>query len=95
MDIHDELTIETLCTRTLNRYAIAAGEHDYAGFSALFTEGGEWRRPGQEPLIGRDQIHTFIQSALPDDMLVRHVNGSVRVDVVSETEARAIHRGVP
>ena len=90
MDADDELAIEARCIRTLNRYAIAVGEHDHAGFAALFTVDGVWQRPGQEPLIGQDQIRAFIETALPKDMLVRHVNGSVRVDVLSKTGARAI-----
>lgn len=83
------IEIEMLCTRTVNRYAIAVGERDYATFAALFTEDGTWQRPGQRQIRGREQIRTFMD-ALPPSTLIRHVNGSVRIDVVDDDRAKGI-----
>lgn len=89
MDTKAVLDIEALCTRTVNRYAIAVGERDYDTFAKLFTEDGVWQRPGSAAMHGREQIRAFMEG-LPASTLVRHVNGTIRVDVIDETAARGI-----
>lgn len=89
MDYATRLDIEARCIRTLNRYAIAVGEQDPAGFADLFLPDAIWQRPGQPQMTGRAEIRAFM-TALPASTLVRHVNGSARVDVDSADHARAI-----
>jgi len=89
MDFNAMLQIEAACIRTLNRYAIAVGERDHATFASLFTEDGIWQRPQQKPMNGRAEIKAFMDGQGPTT-LVRHVNGSVRIDVVDDGEARSI-----
>jgi len=89
MQMRATLEIEALCTRTINRYAVAVGERDHETFAKLFTEDGIWQRPGQAPISGRRQILSFMQ-ALPASTLVRHVNGSTTIDVIDEDSARGI-----
>lgn len=89
MDLGMQLQIEALCTRTVNHYAIAVGERDHQGFAELFTEDGVWQRPGQKAMSGRAEIKAFMDRVEPDT-LIRHVNGSIRVDVVDLDNARVI-----
>ncbi len=85
----DDLTVENLCQRTLNRYAIAVGKRDHVAFADLFCKEGVWQRPGQKPLIGRTAIRKFM-NALDPLTLVRHVNGSVRIDRTGADTATGI-----
>jgi len=83
------LEIEWLCTRTVNRYAVAVGERDHETFAGLFTEDGVWQRPGQLQMCGREEIRAFMDR-LPASTLIRHVNGSIKVDVHSDEDASGI-----
>lgn len=87
--MHDDLEVELRCTRTLNRYAIAVGQGDHAAFVALFCEDGVWQRPGQPQLAGRAAIRAFMEGLDPNQM-VRHVNGSVRIDRTGADTAQGI-----
>ena len=83
------LEIEMLCMRTVNRYAVAVGERDHETFASLFTQDGVWQRPGQAPMHGRAEIRAFMDG-LPASTLVRHVNGSIRVDILGDDHASGI-----
>ena len=83
------LKTEMLCTRTVNRYAVAVGERDHETFAALFTEDGIWQRPGQPTMRGRDEIRAFMDR-LPGSTVIRHVNGSVSIDVLGDDDASGI-----
>jgi uncharacterized protein (TIGR02246 family) len=65
------------------RYALAVNTRDVDGFVALFSEDGEWNRPGGHSMRGHEEIRRFIDFALPDPALrtLRHVNGACLVDV--------------
>lgn len=89
MPLERFLEIEMLCMRTVNRYAVAVGERDHGTFASLFTEDGVWQRPGQEPMHGRAQIRAFMDR-VPATTLIRHVNGSIHVDVIDDDHARGI-----
>lgn len=89
MDLRLQLEIEALCTRTVNRYAVAVGERDHQEFANLFTEDGIWQRPGQAAMTGRAEIKAFMDR-IEADMLIRHVNGSIRVDAIDSDNAKTI-----
>lgn len=89
MDRMTELLIESACRRTLDRYAVAVGERDHAAFAALFAEDGVWNRPGSPQMIGRAAIRAFMDGQ-PPTTLVRHVNGTARIDIVDGDTARSL-----
>ena len=90
MDLAKQLEIEQLCAKVLSRYAVAVGQRDYDTFVDCFTRDGVWQRPGVPALEGHEQIRAFISTSRPPDSLMRHVKGTVLVDVVDEDTATVI-----
>lgn len=90
MNRANRLAIEQMCTRTLNRYAVAVGDWDFDAFVACFAEDGIWQRPGSPAMVGHEEIRAFMVTNRPPDAVVRHVNGTVQVDVIDEDNAAAI-----
>lgn len=89
MDMSDIMQIEALCRRTLDRYAVAVAERDFAAFAACFCEDGIWRRPGSAPMNGRAEIRAFMEG-LPATTAVVHINGTARIDAVDGDVARSL-----
>lgn len=89
MDMSAVMAIEALCRRTLDRYAVAVAQRDFAAFAACFCEDGIWRRPGSAPMNGRVEIRAFMES-LPATTAVVHVNGTVRIDVTNGDVAQSL-----
>lgn len=55
----------------------------------LFTEDGEWARPGQTLLKGREQIRAFLKNR-DRSVTIRHVISNVMVEVTSADIASAL-----
>jgi uncharacterized protein (TIGR02246 family) len=87
MDLLSEISIKMACAELVARYCRAVNAWNLDEFTALFTEDGVWKRPGQPPMNGRAGIREFMESQ-PRNRVLRHVNGAVFVEVVDLDHAR-------
>jgi uncharacterized protein (TIGR02246 family) len=89
VDDIDIVIAKQQCADLSGRYCRAVNECDVEAFTALFTPDGEWNRPGGHSMVGQDAIREYIAYALADpaQRTLRHVNGTVLVDVVDEANA--------
>jgi 3-phenylpropionate/cinnamic acid dioxygenase small subunit len=84
----EELAARAECTDLLARAASAADDGDIAAYAKCFTPDGAWKRPGQQPLIGRQAIEDFMNNR-PVSRTTRHFIGGVRVELHSAGRATA------
>lgn len=91
MDPLQRLLIQDACRELVLRAAECADAHDAAGLAALFMPEGVLRRPGGQPLVGRAAIEAAYAQR-PRDRITRHLVTNTRVEVESETAARAHSR---
>ena len=88
MDELQTLLIERACSRLVLLAAECADHHRAAEFAALFAPDAVLSRPNGEPLRGREAIRQAYAQR-PADRITRHVVTNTRVDVLSDSEARA------
>ena len=70
-------------------YCRCVDTFDDATLLELFTQDGEWLRPGQEPLRGREQIGAFLRGRARATT-TRHIPSNMVVDVQGSDTATAI-----
>jgi len=87
LDRLSKIEMQIACADLVDRYAQAVNEQDVDTFVGLFAVDAVWQRPGMT-MQGREQIRAFIVQMFIPANLVRHVNGSVVVDVLGEGQAR-------
>ena len=80
--------IEHECRNIVTDLAHLTDHAEWEAAAALFAEDGVWVRAGK-PLNGRSEIRASLEGS-PADLVVRHMAGSVRVDVDDEDRARSV-----
>lgn len=88
VDSVEKLIAKTECEELLQRARSAADDGDIAGYAKCFTPDGAWKRPGQEPLIGRQAIEDFMNNR-PVARTTRHFTGGIQVELHSADRATA------
>ena len=88
MDELGRLLICRACEQLILEAAACADANDADALAVLFAEDATLARPGGVALQGRAAIqHAY--AARPPERITRHLVTNVRVQVVSESEARA------
>lgn len=91
-----ELVAREAIRDTLARYAHCADSGRFVELAELFTADGVLEIHGREPLSGRDAILSFLtatRSSLAATLAqpyIRHHTSSIRIEVHSHDEARAV-----
>lgn len=98
MTDQEEIVIEAACRRLLMRYATAVDRKDYDLYLTVFDAGAVWRRPGQPPLVGVEEIRRYFDvieakrrtPEHPDGHVQRHLFTTVHIDIIDADTARGI-----
>jgi ketosteroid isomerase-like protein len=89
LTIEQRFAIEGACRQLMMRYAAALDLNDVEGLLELFTQDGEWARPGNEPLRGGVQIAEFL-CARDRAVTMRHIISNLVLDVEAPDRATAL-----
>lgn len=74
------------CLELLQRAKYAVDGGDLDTFVDCFAPDGIWKRPGVDPIVGRQAIRALLAEA-PTGRVTRHMSGGAWVDLVSVTTA--------
>ena len=88
MTLEEELQIKALCRELIIQAASHADQHQARALADVFTADGCLRRPGGEPILGREAIFQTY-AARPADRMTRHLITNTLVELRSSTEALA------
>ena len=91
MDALTQILAKQACAEVVTRYAIAVNDWNLDAFVDLFTEDGEWHRPGDHTMRGRGEMRAYLESQPPPphERTLRHVNGGILIEVIDEDNATA------
>ena len=84
----ERLLAEQACARLVVDFAQYLDDSDYDALDELLAEDCEYARPFDpaHPYYGKDKVAAIFRGRRP--MLTRHLMTNIRIDVLSETEAR-------
>lgn len=74
------------CLELLQRAKYAVDGADLDAFVDCFTPDGIWKRPGVDPIVGRQAIRALLAEA-PTGRVTRHMSGGAWVELFSVTTA--------